>query len=48
MNPTISAYMRALQRKSTAAKWSGLSASERKRKMSELAHARWAKKKKSD
>ncbi len=43
MKPEISKYMRELQRKSADSRWGGLSAAERKKKMSELAKARWAK-----
>lgn len=43
MNEEVSKYMRQLQRKSADSRWSGLSAAERKKKMSELAKARWAK-----
>ncbi len=34
---------REMQRRSAKARWSGLSAAERKAKMSALAKARWAK-----
>lgn len=45
MNPEVSKYMRALQRRSAARRWGGLSAEEKRAKMSALAKARWAKRK---
>jgi hypothetical protein len=47
MNPAVSKYMRALQRKSADSRWSGLSAAERKAKMSALAKARWERRPKT-
>ena len=43
MKPEISNYMREMQRRSAEARWSGLSAEEKRAKMSALAKARWAK-----
>lgn len=43
MNKSISDYMREIQRRSAEARWSGLSAEEKRAKMSALAKARWAK-----
>ena len=43
MKTEISNYMRDMQRRSAAARWSGLSAEEKRAKMSALAKARWAK-----
>lgn len=43
MNPEVSKYMRQLQRKSADSRWSGISAEEKRAKMSALAKARWAK-----
>ena len=45
MNKAVSAYMRDMQRRSAEARWSGLSAEEKRMKMSALAKARWAKRK---
>lgn len=39
----ISNYMREMQRRSSAARWGGLSAEEKHAEMSALAKARWAK-----
>lgn len=39
----ISNYMREMQRRSAEARWGGLSAEEKRVKMSALAKARWAK-----
>ena len=41
----ISAYMRQMQRRSAKSRWSGLSAAEKKQRMSALAKRRWAKRK---
>lgn len=43
MKQEISNYMREMQRRSAEARWSGLSAEEKRAKMSALAKARWAK-----
>ena len=43
MNPTISAYMRRLQRKAAKSRWADLTKDQRKEKMSALAKARWVK-----
>lgn len=43
MKPEISNYMREMQRRSAESRWSGLSAEEKRAKMSALAKARWAK-----
>jgi hypothetical protein len=45
VNPEVSKYMREMQRRSAEARWSGLSAEEKRAKMSALAKARWAKRK---
>jgi len=45
VNPEVSKYMRAMQRRSAKARWGGLSADEKRAKMSALAKARWAKRK---
>lgn len=47
MIKVISDHMRAMQRRSADARWSGLSAAERRAKMSALAKARWAKRPKT-
>jgi hypothetical protein len=47
MNKVISDHMRAMQRRSADARWSGLSIAERRAKMSALAKARWAKRPKT-
>ena len=47
MNKVISDHMRAMQRRSADARWSGISAAERRAKMSTLAKARWAKRPKT-
>jgi len=47
MNPAISKYMSALQRKSADSRWGGMSAEARRAKMSALAKARWAKRPKT-
>jgi len=39
----ISNYMRDMQRRSAKARWIGISAEEKRAKMSALAKARWAK-----
>ena len=43
MNPAVSKHMREMQRRSAESRWGGLSAAERKKKMSDLAKSRWAK-----
>lgn len=43
MNKAISDYMRQMQRRSAESRWGGLSAAARKKKMSDLAKVRWAK-----
>lgn len=43
MNSEVAKYMREMQRRSVAARWSGISAEEKRVKMSALAKARWAK-----
>lgn len=43
MNKAVSDYMREMQRRSAESRWSGLSADEKRMKMSALAKARWAK-----
>lgn len=47
MNKAVSDYMREMQRRSAVSRWGGLSAAERKAKMSALAKARWAKRPKT-
>lgn len=47
MNKAISSYMRDMQRRSADSRWGGLSAAARKKKMSDLAKARWAKRPKA-
>lgn len=43
MKPEISNYMREMQSRSAKSRWRGLSAEEKRAKMSALAKARWAK-----
>lgn len=43
MKPEVSNYMREMQRRSAESRWGGLSAEEKRAKMSALAKARWAK-----
>jgi hypothetical protein len=43
VNKVISDHMRAMQRRSAESRWGGLSAAQRKKKMSDLAKTRWAK-----
>ena len=43
MKSEISKYMREMQRRSAEARWRGLSAEEKRAKMSTLAKVRWAK-----
>jgi hypothetical protein len=45
MNPAISKYMREMQHRSAKVRWSGLSAAEKRERMSALAKRRWAKRK---
>lgn len=45
MNKAISNYMRDMQRRSAKARWAGLSAEQKRQKMSAIAKARWAKRK---
>ena len=47
MKLEISNYMREMQRRSAAARWSGVSTEEKRTKMSALAKARWAKTKRT-
>ena len=47
MNPAVSKYMSALQRKSADSRWGGMSAEARRAKMSAIAKARWAKRPKT-
>ncbi len=47
MNHAVSDYMREMQRRSAESRWGGLSAAERKAKMSALAKARWSKRSKT-
>ena len=44
---TISDYMRQMQRRSAKSRWGGLSAAEKRERMSALAKARWAKRPKT-
>ena len=45
MNPAVSKYMREMQARSAKIRWSGLSAAEKRKRMSDLAKRRWAKRK---
>ena len=43
MNKAVSAYMRLMQRRSAKVRWSGLSAAQKRERMSALAKRRWLK-----
>lgn len=45
MNKAVSDYMRQMQRRSAKARWSGISAAEKRERMAALAKRRWAKRK---
>jgi hypothetical protein len=47
MNQAVTRYMRALQRKSADSRWGGLTAEDKRAKMSALARMRWAERRKT-
>lgn len=47
VNKAVSDHMRQMQRRSAVARWIGLSAADRRSKMSALSKARWAKRPKT-